>query len=60
MSSSHKEQICFEDWVAEREMLVPIAVGGFLVVLLVIVIFAYVVAFIRRYVRDKHAYHKMN
>lgn len=47
------ERLCLEDWIAERELFVPIAVGGFLAVLLAIVLTAYIIAFIRRRVIEK-------
>ena len=42
-----------EDWIAQREIIVPIAVGAFLSFLLIILLLAYVAAFIKRKVTEK-------
>ena len=47
------EQLCMEDWIAQREIIVPIAVGAFLGLLLIIITVAYLGAFIRRKVIEK-------
>lgn len=48
-----KKKLCLEDWIAQREIIVPIAVGAFLSFLLIILLLAYVAAFIKRKVTEK-------
>lgn len=47
------EQICIEDWIAFREMIIPIAVGSCLGLLLLIVLNLYIIVFIKRKVSER-------
>ena len=50
--SSLAEKLCLEDFIALQEIIVPSVVGGVLGVLLVIIFFSYLIAFIRRKRRE--------
>ena len=47
------EQICLTDLIALRELIIPIIVGSVLCILLLLVLIAYIIAFIRRRVLDR-------
>ncbi len=47
------EKLCREDYISQREIIVPIAVGGFLIFLVTILILAYIGAFIKRKVKER-------
>lgn len=51
------QQQCIEDYLAVRELIVPIVVGGLLLLLLIGVSLAYLVAFLKRRFRDRHTHY---
>ncbi|XP_003386349.1 PREDICTED: uncharacterized protein LOC100637709 [Amphimedon queenslandica] len=52
-NSEPEKHTCQEDWVAFRELIVPIVVGACLALLLIVVLLVYIIAFARRRILEK-------
>ena len=46
------ERLCLEDYIELQEIIVPVAVGGVLGLLLVLIFVSYIIAYIRRRRRE--------
>jgi hypothetical protein len=50
--SKASKRLCLEDFIALQEIIVPIAVGGVLALLLILIFVAYIIAYVRRRRRE--------
>lgn len=48
----YTERLCLEDYIQLQEIIVPIAVGGVLALLLILIFVAYIIAYVRRRRRE--------